>query len=283
MSKLLVPIDFSDASINAIKYAVGISKVAGSAVVLFHAQPLPAAPIIEPGYHPGDMKVQLEAMKVAQENLQRLASKYDCEFYKDSFEMMDFSTEVKYGGMVDTINRIIQENNDFDLLIMGTEGASGTWSEWLGTHASDVLEGTDLPVLVIPKESKYNGINSIALATNTIDLEQQSVKDLLDFSEIFDAELSMVNVEKVKGEHPEYIDIQLTAKIDKEPLQELHYTKIRHQDVESALLEFAEAQGLDILAVIRPKRGIIESIFHKSLSKQLVMHSKTPVLVMRKY
>lgn len=281
MSKILVPIDFLEASINAIAYAVGISKITGSQVVLFHAQALPTVPILEPGLQTADIRTQIELTKNSQERLQKLATQYECECYTNSLDLLELSTEIQPGSIVESINLIIQNDEDYDLIVMGTEGTSGVWNEWIGTHASHVIEGTDIPVLVIPKEAKYNGIYSIALATNTIDLNQQSIQDLLEFSKFFQADLNLVNVEKVKSDQTEYIDIQFSAKVGREPSHDINYTKIKHQDIESALLDYVEDKAIDLLAVVRQKRSLVEAIFHQSLSKKLVMHSHTPVLVMR--
>ncbi len=48
MKTILVPIDFSEASINALDYAIEIAKLWQAKLILFHAYHIPVAPIEAP-------------------------------------------------------------------------------------------------------------------------------------------------------------------------------------------------------------------------------------------
>jgi hypothetical protein len=63
-------------------------------------------------------------------------------------------------------------------------------------------------------------------------------------------------------------------------LQDLHptYHFLDNADVEESLSRFGAEQGLDLLIVVPKKHNIIESIFSKSHSKKMIMHSHVPVM-----
>ena len=65
-------------------------------------------------------------------------------------------------------------------------------------------------------------------------------------------------------------------------LYDLHpfYRFLDYDDIENGLEEFAETNKLDLLITVPKRHNIIDKLFHKSHSKNLVLHTHVPVMAM---
>ena len=75
-------------------------------------------------------------------------------------------------------------------------------------------------------------------------------------------------------EKPEQTVLLETLLSDLRP--EYHF--LEHIDVEDAINEFAEKNNLDLVISIPKQHKLVEKIFRKSLTRQLVYESRVPVM-----
>jgi len=57
-----------------------------------------------------------------------------------------------------------------------------------------------------------------------------------------------------------------------------HFHFIDKENVEKGVYEFVELNEPDLLIVIPKKRGFFSSLFHKSQSKEFILHPRIPIL-----
>jgi nucleotide-binding universal stress UspA family protein len=50
--------------------------------------------------------------------------------------------------------------------------------------------------------------------------------------------------------------------------------------VDKGIIDFAEGNELDMLIVLPKRHGLIDSLMHRSHTKQLVLHSHVPVMAL---
>ena len=141
LSKVLVPVDFSDGSRVAIDYAVALAKVFRSEVTLFHVQELPgsmnaivpgADNAIDAANEHGYAMHRLEALRVA---LRR-----------------DFDVEMPVVVLSGSPEREIVAyavGGRFDMIVMGTHGRTGVKRVLMGSVAEAVVRRALCPVLTI--------------------------------------------------------------------------------------------------------------------------------------
>ncbi len=146
ISKVLVPIDFSDYSKNALKYAVNFVKH-------FHAQ-LFLVYVVEPVIYPPDFSmgqiaipsVDLEMDKRAIDELDKLA---ELEIPAD----IKVKSIVKTGKPFIEIIEIAEEEN-IDLIIIATHGHTGMEHILFGSTAEKVVRKAPCPVLTLREPIK---------------------------------------------------------------------------------------------------------------------------------
>jgi len=140
IAKILVPLDFGDSSLNALRYAKGLAERFGSALQLLHVVPNPYVPNV---YLPMPLPTGFL------DDLVRDAGKRMDELLPAAErEALRASTFVKVGdARAGILDQAAEEK--VDLIVMGTHGRKGAAHLFLGSVAENVLRVAPCPVLVV--------------------------------------------------------------------------------------------------------------------------------------
>lgn len=146
INKILVPIDFSDYSKSALRYAVSFAKLFNSEMVLIY--------VVEPVIYPPDFSMGQIAIpslntewdKTAIEQLEKLSK-------SEIPGNIKVKTLVKTGKpFVEIIETATDEN--IDLIIIATHGHSGVEHILFGSTAEKVVRKAPCPVLTLREPIK---------------------------------------------------------------------------------------------------------------------------------
>ena len=135
--KILVAVDFGDASARAVAIGGELAARTGAALWLMHAESLDAPPYFTPA--------QLQALEGEERANMKRAGEYLLKFGK-RHTTQAFTTIVESRTAVDAI---LHAAKDADLIVMGTHGRRGPSRWWLGSVAERVLRETVVPLLVL--------------------------------------------------------------------------------------------------------------------------------------
>lgn len=146
IKRVLVPIDFSDYSKSALKYAVNFTKIFNADIFLIY--------VVEPVIYPPDFSmgqivipsVDLEMDKRAIEELNKLAG-------KNIPSRIKVKTIVKTGKPFIEIIETAEEEN-IDLIIIATHGHTGVEHILFGSTAEKVVRKASCPVLTLREPFK---------------------------------------------------------------------------------------------------------------------------------
>ncbi len=139
MLKILFPTDYSDCSIEAIRYAVTLAGSAGGSLLVLHVVE-PISPYLVPESPAAENRHREEFMAV----LQKLLSEQPSVTCDEETIIM--------GDPVATIVRVAEEEN-VDLIVMGTIGRTGVKRMLLGSVAEEVVRRAPCPVLTLKSPS----------------------------------------------------------------------------------------------------------------------------------
>jgi nucleotide-binding universal stress UspA family protein len=136
---ILVPLDFSDASRNALRYAHSLAKQFGGKLLLFYALEPVATPDF--AYHPLVMASE-EAAAKARQQLETLCRKEGV----DASRVAEIVVRegVAWGQITETAKQL-----KVDLIVIATHGNSGLKHVLLGSTAERVVRHASCPVLVV--------------------------------------------------------------------------------------------------------------------------------------
>ncbi len=132
-----------------------------------------------------------------------------------------------------------------------------------------------VPVIAVPAGAIYSGIRQIAYATDLNHEDTHLVDQLLSFSKKMEASTNFVYVET----RPEIGLMNEEVTLKNHPLPFSNYSIINEPTVIEGLDRYLEEQEVDILAMFIPRRRLWERIFHKSITRKMTYHTKTPLLI----
>lgn len=272
--KLLVPSDFSPESTNALRYAVSLAQKVGCRVLVYHSVHFP---LVDPH---GIATVQ------SQDGLEEFARKRLIALVEDVTAATGYKqieTAIGTGFAVDAISDFAREQ-EVDLVVMGTHGAQGIGAI-LGTNTAEVMEKCGCPVLAIPSEVRFQEPRRILFATDYADNDFQSIYLLSQFFRLFRSEIIVAHVQlnsdaKVEKGLMEWFKQQVQKNI---PYDKISFTLIEGHSVRSALNEYIEKTGYDIVVTSMRRRNLFDRLTGSSLTKKLVNHAAVPMLVFHAY
>ncbi len=276
MKSILVPIDFSNCSLNALNYALELANHFKSDIKILNAYHLPSAGgttaiwTLQDDMR-DDIEKELEKIKkrlsVSYPNL-TIGTKADCNL---------------------AVNAIIEETEEVkhDLVVMGTKGATGLKDVFLGSIAATVIGQIKTPLLTVPDEVHYSNLDRFVLASDLKSIKNHdNIRFLASLADTFSIPVNIINI--VEDEEKESLEESFAAlkeilKIEEDVEGVDHeLSVVESYDIEKTLLHQAKRKNT-IISVIKRDRSFIQRIFHKSLSKQLAKHSKSPILIMHDY
>lgn len=271
INKLLVPIDFSPASINAFQYAVRLAQPFGASVRLMHAY-MPS--IVEPYM----AVVMQEALIKQQEGIAlthfgSLAETVPPEILSDI--SLDYVIRM---GM--TTDEILEACTEFeaDHIIMGMRGSNVMQKKLLGSTTAKVVQKANCPVVIIPEEVHYQPIKNIAYATNFESEDPRIIDVLVDMAKVYQASLQIVHIRQQGVQIDSYKqDILQKAYAFDAQLRNIDFDLIDYPNLIRGLSHYIETHHIDMLGMLTHQRGIFGNLIHPSQTQKMAIQSPVPL------
>ncbi len=141
LKKILVPIDFSGYSKNALKYAVPFAKQFNAEILLLY--------VVEPTIYPADFSFGQIGLPGIEEEMRKRGTEELAKLAKDEIsDVVKSRTRVETGKAFTEINRVAKEE-EIDLIIIATHGHTGIEHAIFGSTAEKVVRKAPCPVLSI--------------------------------------------------------------------------------------------------------------------------------------
>ena len=272
MKNFLVPIDFSEASHNAAKYAVSLGEVLNAKIIFLNVVPI--------GLLVEDESIQSRI--TAQARLVESNKEMILKVIKELSKNHLVSTEgfVGEGAPSEMILQMADENKS-DLIIMGMKG-KGKSSSIFGSTTTSVIKKSKFSVLVIPESSSYQSIDTICYATDLNDKkEAKDISVLLEIAEKYNPVIQIINVQKQDGEisDQEFINKMRTHSNFDGMKRKFHV--VVDSNVISGINKFLTYNPAEILAMTARKHSFFERLFGTVHTKQMSYETKIPLLVLK--
>lgn len=278
MKKILIPTDLSPNAGNAVRYALNFCKNLSAELVFLHAtHPMLDLPDTSlEFYDPIIFQDEKEQLSYVSKNLDKLF-----EEEKIDKTALNYSIELRIGFAADEI-ALTAENLKCDLIIMGTQGATGLTKLFLGSVTYSVIKKTVVPVLAIPSDYSYKTPDKIVFATDYEGISNKRVlAPLFDIADAFDSKVLMFHAIEAKEPIAAYIEELQVWKTEKNFHHIKHTNSIATcENVTEGILEFAEENDASIIAMIPHSYNFFQNIVHKSKTKAIALESKVPLLVL---
>lgn len=267
--KILVPIDFSESSLNALETAVEIAGRHKALLQILH--------VSEP-YFDGENG----------------AAAHQLENERHIFDAMAGSIMQKYGIKSEILfmegftgPTIVKTAflNKPDLVIMGTHGASGYRELFIGSNAYYVIKFCSCPVLIIPEGSKWPGFRKILYPTRTaygalqrFEVVRKLVKGQAATLEFLGLSVNKDNVEE---EAIRTIAERLKARKTEQPIQ-FNVSFSHEKSIAREVLDHADRSSADLIVITPAIDVVSKPFFVGPFSQRILHHARVPVLHINK-
>ena len=265
--KVVVAIDFSENSENALDFAVALAEKKQGEIILVH--------VIEAVFDfASQASIALESMQRDAEALMRKLVE------KHSDSNLIFQTYIKEGTASISIIRIAEKLNA-TLVVMGTQGISGISISLMGSTTINLIRESTVPVLVVPSKSDPFHIQKVAIAMEFADGEEVFIDWAIDMSERWESRVEFVHVQTSSDE-----DLEEKIKNLVEYLERFHHglpTKIHKYYAPTpveGLDQFLEENENVVLVMSHHHKNVWDQILNRSQTIQMIFHLKVPILVM---
>jgi nucleotide-binding universal stress UspA family protein len=262
MKKILVPVDFSETSENALFFACSLFGASAVEITLLHIYGTQSTVLI--------MKsIDGVLIKDAKQKLNALVEKV-----KEKAPKVQLKTKLAKNYPVQSIVSLA-ENDHYDFVIMGTKGASGLKEVFLGSVAGGVIAKTKIPVIVIPTTYAYRQIHTIVFAVNDIKLLKSiNLEPLRLLANVND---SKINILQVAEEQSSEINESLKEVKDLDAtVSHTSATGNINKDINDYLM----SHSAGLLCLIRGKKGFLDRLFSDSVTLKQTFNSPVPLLVL---
>ncbi len=295
---VLFATDFSATSEAALPYATAICRRFGSTLHMAHVLSDAGLLMMTGGVDYVSMgTIYEDAQNEAEEKLEHISS---------HFETIPHHNYVRHGGVWKNLAAIIEEN-EIDLIVVGTHGRTGLGKLLLGSVAEDILRHAVCPVLTVgPRVSGHAklpafrnhgsdlaplelDVRQILFATNFSNSAPRLAQQAVAVSEAFRARLTLMHVMEdysPLGSKPEPVAESLRQLKDLIPreaeLQYLPETFLDFGHAPARILKAAEEREADMIILgARSSTDVGSTHFPWSVAPHVIAQAHCPVLTIR--
>jgi len=280
MKTILIPVDFSDTSTNALKYATELIKdIPVEKIILLksfyksvYEQLLPSADFIQLSTE----DIWLERNEV-NEQLRSLTD----SILKKCNPSIAIQTVISELPLLRAIHQLIAEKNP-DLLIVGSDNCIVQLKEsYIGQQVIGIAKTSPVPVLIVPADASYRKIERALVPC--------------DFSAVSRLSLLQGKNNPIDWAHPKLMVLNIDPQLKHLSHENDHITSLKDQlagydfeiyytgdeKVVDGILKFARANDVQLITALPGKYSFFYKFTHRSTTDALAKDSNHPILILK--
>jgi nucleotide-binding universal stress UspA family protein len=274
MNNFVVPIDFSDASKNAARYAAHIANgVADAHLILYNVFETleygsDSSPLDTSG---GEDEARKTVVELGLESVRTDISAIT------NAKISIVAEENNH--FLDTLEDYVR-SNDVHFIVMGTTGSTRLGEMLMGGNTLNIVKRRIVPVIIVPPNATSTSAKNVALLTDFKDMDftipTPTVKAVLD---LFKPRLHIVNVD-----HEHYVQVTEEYKTQRLKLEaslaeyKPEFYFIRLFDFLDAINQFVTDNKIDLILTFPRKHSFLSNVFKTTSTVKLAYHSHVPIV-----
>lgn len=265
--KVLIPTDFSIEAEYAYMMVNNLSKKANMEITFLHILNVP------------------DTVTLGKDNAISTCGEIDVEFVTIQRNMAleklneleeknpGVKTELIFGHTTTGITKFAEENN-YDLIALGTKGSSGFAERFIGSNAQLIARRSNVPVMTLMCDRSGLELKDILLVHNFEENEPQNLKLMKRIMDIFGTKLHLLQI-ATKNDNQDKIKENMAIFAQKNELKNFEMHVILDHNIEEGVNHFMESHDMDVLCIGTHGKG---GFFHKSATETLINHLYKPII-----
>lgn len=286
---ILLPVDFSDYSFLAARFAFPLAKKHNARIVLIHAYVIPSRAdnlSFTPetlAFEPQDMELDLTLEETAKEQMKSFTARLRDYIKEGIIPPVKFDVEI-LEGLPETVINDYSRDVDPMLIVMGTRGANKKERELVGSITAEVLDTVRFPVFTVP-ETNRNSLASLRQVAFFCNLDNDDLTALNTLSRLFPDEQFNITFYHISSRKDKLTFFSPDSSLKK--LTNYCRTKFRGYTFDAKELspdgakDLFQAQKLaDVSFIVIPnkRRHALARLFNPGLAHRLLFHVDIPMM-----
>lgn len=277
MRKILIPTDFSENAINAIRYALQLFKYERSDFYIMHAY--------QDDIYADEALLDKESIEkvtaqVSETSLKKLSSTLS--------EINTFSQNPRHNYKIVSANNLLLDEADkivskknIDIIVMGTKGVTNSKKATFGSNTLQVLKYVQCPVLAIPENYKYTQPKHILFPTNyMIPYKRRELKLLCELASPYRAIIDMIYISKSEKLSRRQEDNKTFIK-EELCKNTINFEVVKNRNIINSIYKYIKENYIDMLVMVNTRYSFLESLLFKPTIDELSLYLDIPFLVLQ--
>lgn len=276
MKNILLPTDFSNNSKNAIHYTMHLFKNELCTFYILNVQKASRYTTDDLMSAPANTSIHQTVIGDVKKKLSIFEDELKTTYANENYR---FFSLTDYDVFVDAIRQAVKANN-IDLIVMGSNGATGASEVLFGSNTLKVIRKIPCPVLIIPEGYSFTQPQTVLFA---IDYGDHFVtKGIEPLTDILNKNKASLRILKIKEDDTLTIAEFDEKKQMKEFFKENNHTFHSIINVPTALAinSFVQIMDVDMTAIFIKQETFMDRFFKGSETSKISYGTRVPLLIM---
>lgn len=290
---ILVPVDFNDRTMNAVKVAFELAHSHSLDIKFLHTfiDPRPTMNVqFTPtlNYDMGDTKFRHQLEATAKTRMDHFTERVRAMLKAGLLPLVKFSTVVIEGVPEDAIVEYTKTNPPY-MIVMGTRCAAQKEADMIGSVAAEVLDKSACSVLTIPETASLDLSKNLKRIIFLTNLDQEDILALDSMARIFSDVTATVDIVPV-SERKRFFDLRNSRESRVRLLEYCKDTFTRFNfelseiDIEGDIDDIKAITAdsdVDLIVLPNKRKNVFRRFFNPGLAHGILLNADIPMLVIR--
>jgi nucleotide-binding universal stress UspA family protein len=278
MKNVLLPTDFSENSLNAIRYALKLFQESACNFYLLHVIKSSDIGISDSPYLVSTAQIEDVYTQTAKARLRDTLNYISTKLSPS--KKHKFYAITDHNFLVESIRQQVLEKK-INMIVMGTKGATGLKKIIVGSNTGDVITKVHCNTLVVPENAKFKALKEVAFPTDFSMLYNINIlQPVVNITEKHAAAIRILNMSKKEA-------VLNSDQIKNKELLEDYFSHLDYsfhfltnKKVEDAVQCFVESRNIDMIAMVAKNLNYFQHILFHSKIEKISYHTDVPFLVL---
>ena len=271
LTKIIIPIDFSDSATNAYYYANNLAKHMAAMLQITHI------------YYP--MSTEMNEYVALDSGGEEFHKNQLNDFVKSVNQdwIGSFMTEPMIEGIykigfpkVELLELSHQKNA---IIMMGTTGKGDVFKKLFGSLSLDIMEHSHCPVWLIPPGVSFQKITEITYLSEDLKNDNLHLLFIGNLCLLLGARLKVLHFQ-TSNDTPYNVPDAIGIIENYFPDLQYHIEVDEVDTVSSAMDTLLSSASLEVLVMSTKHRNVFQNLFHNSLTEHASMNIKVPLIIL---
>jgi nucleotide-binding universal stress UspA family protein len=271
MKQVIVAIDFSKTSLNALQFGIMFANKSKANVQMVWVDNTTSEEVVYEESSGEDRAEKVEMLKDLQEKNKKMLRGGKLDY------------KIRKGKVYIEIAQQAKSTNA-DFIISGTHGVSGFEEFWIGSNAYRIVTHAPCPVITIRQGFEVKDIDKIVLPIDSTQETRQKIPVAAAIATLFNSEVHVLSLYSttLKSVHRRVDNYTLQVRQFLEEQGISNIVSIRESDnITRSTLDYSEEIKAGLIIIMTEQETTTANLFLGPYAQQMINHSTIPVLSIR--